>query len=299
MRLYVGLGANTGNRERNIQSAIEALDKRIGTLVRCSSLYETKPVGFSSEHLFLNAVAEFETELSPEALLEATQQVERALGRTVKSVAGVYADRPIDIDLLLLGPDVRVSLPDLELPHPRMCGRRFVMEPLAEIAPQLRHPLTGLTVKEMLAEMNRPRIALAEKATQGLADDVSRLVAQLSGTPHTVTPEALGRMLENPGTRLYLLRDEAGSVQGMATLCLCTSPTGTKAWVEDVVVDALCRRRGYARALVSHLCGEARRSGAKAVLLTSRPSRVAANALYVSLGFERRETNVYRISFDR
>ena len=127
--LYISLGANTGSRAATLRQALEALDRRLGRRVGCSSFYETEPVGFVSPHKFLNAAAAYETELTPRQLLRATQEVERLLGRTSKSRDGRYADRPIDIDLLMLD-GVVVSEPDLCLPHPAMAGRRFVLEPL-------------------------------------------------------------------------------------------------------------------------------------------------------------------------
>ena len=130
--LYISLGANTGSRAATLRQALEALDRRLGRRVGCSSFYETEPVGFVSPHKFLNAAAAYETELTPRQLLRATQEVERLLGRTSKSRDGRYADRPIDIDILLYGTR-RVDTPELKIPHPLMKQRDFVMRPLMEI----------------------------------------------------------------------------------------------------------------------------------------------------------------------
>ena len=292
--LYLGLGANIGDREQTLYRALEALDRRVGRRVGCSSFYQTAPVGFVSPHAFLNAVAVYETDLSPREILIATQEVERLLGRTEKSRDGRYVDRPIDIDLLMLG-DCRVDEPDLKLPHPALTGRRFVLEPLVEVAPDAVHPVAGVTVAKLLARLNRPRIVEAVEASEMLLDAINRLLPQLSASAPPLDAAALSALLAREATHLYTAADETGLLCGMATLCLCTSPTGTKAWVEDVVVDASCRGRGYGRALVEHVVAEARRLGAKTVYLTSRPERREANALYVRLGFERRGTNVYRI----
>ena len=132
--LYVGLGSNLGDREGNIRRAIGLLEERVGRLTKFSSLYETKPSGFRSDHDFLNAAAAFDTCLPPMELLGITQQVERELGRTQKSRNGMYHDRTIDIDLLYME-GVRLNTPSLTLPHPRAASRPFVMVPLAEIAP--------------------------------------------------------------------------------------------------------------------------------------------------------------------
>ena len=130
--LFLSLGSNIGDREQLLQRAIALIGERIGEVQRVSSFIETEPWGFQSEHPFLNAACMVQTTLSPEQCLEATQQIERELGRTEKSRDGIYHDRPIDIDLLLYG-DLKLSTPTLTLPHPHMQERDFVMIPLREI----------------------------------------------------------------------------------------------------------------------------------------------------------------------
>jgi 2-amino-4-hydroxy-6-hydroxymethyldihydropteridine diphosphokinase len=130
-KVYLGLGSNLGDREDIIRKAISLIGERVGLVIRQSSLIETEPWGFASEHPFLNAVALFHTTLSPRELLVTTQAIERELGRKEKSVSH-YADRPIDIDILLYG-DEHIDEPDLKIPHPLMGERDFVMRPLHEI----------------------------------------------------------------------------------------------------------------------------------------------------------------------
>ena len=149
---YLSLGSNLGDRLRLIQEAVAALTVEAGPVTALSSLYETAPWGFSSPHRFLNVALALETTLSPETLLAVTQRIERDLGRTHKSVAGRYADRTIDIDLLFVG-DAVLDTPALTLPHPRLHLRRFVLEPLCEIAPDLCHPLLRKSVSQLLAEL--------------------------------------------------------------------------------------------------------------------------------------------------
>lgn len=142
-----------GNRRQLLERAIAEIEKQIGHVVRQSAFYETEPWGFESKNLFLNAAVCVETSLSPRQLLQVTQKIERALGRTRKTSKqyapissqmegamssplevrrGLYSDRPIDIDILLYD-DITVDEPDLKIPHPLMYERDFVMVPLREI----------------------------------------------------------------------------------------------------------------------------------------------------------------------
>ena len=134
--LYLSLGSNIGDREETLHRAIALIQERIGTVQRVSSFIETEPWGFKSKNQFLNAACLAQTTLSPEECLEATQQIERELGRKRKSRNGRYHDRTIDIDLLMYG-DLTLSTPRLTLPHPRMQERDFVMIPLREILPSV------------------------------------------------------------------------------------------------------------------------------------------------------------------
>ena len=131
-KVYLSLGANIGDRRAGIAAALELLGETVGRVVRRSSIIETEPWGFESENKFLNMCVALETDLSPHQLLVATQDIERRLGRKAKSAGGVYADRLIDIDILLYD-DISVSTPEPTVPHPHMRERDFVMRPLMEI----------------------------------------------------------------------------------------------------------------------------------------------------------------------
>ncbi len=131
-KVYLSLGSNLGDRKYEIKRAVELIGERIGTVERVSSLYETEPWGFSSDNMFVNAAVCVSTQLTPRALLEATQAIERDMGRTAKSVNGQYHDRTIDIDILFYD-NIKVDEPDLKIPHPLMNERDFVMKPLKEI----------------------------------------------------------------------------------------------------------------------------------------------------------------------
>ncbi|MGH3018226.1 MAG: 2-amino-4-hydroxy-6-hydroxymethyldihydropteridine diphosphokinase [Gaiellaceae bacterium] len=145
-RAYVGLGANLGDRERTIREASE----RIGA-TRLSEIRETEPWGYADQPLFLNAVAEVETELAARELLDFLLDIERALGRE-RSTGPRYGPRAIDLDLLLFGSEVIEEL-GLTVPHPRLYERRFVLEPLADLDARLVVPGRG-TVAELLAALD-------------------------------------------------------------------------------------------------------------------------------------------------
>ncbi len=131
-KVYLGLGSNIGNRKRNMREAVQYMESLIGTVTRQSALYETEPWGFESPNLFINMCVCVETPLAPRQLLEATQEIEKRMGRVGKSENHEYQDRIIDIDILLYD-DLTVDEPDLKIPHPLMNEREFVMNPLNEI----------------------------------------------------------------------------------------------------------------------------------------------------------------------
>jgi len=143
---YLSLGSNIGDRERNLRAAIERLDAPGLRVLRVSPVYETDPVDYTDQRWFFNLVVEAETALFPLQLLARTQKVERVLGR-VRTVP--KGPRIIDIDILLYGTAV-IHSGKLEIPHPRMAERRFVLVPLHDLAPTLRHPVTRTTVAELL-----------------------------------------------------------------------------------------------------------------------------------------------------
>ena len=147
-KVYLGLGTNLGDKEKNLRDAVQKIEERVGNIISLSAFYVTAPWGFHSENTFLNAAVCVETTFSPRELLVVTQQIEREIGRTSKSVNHTYADRLIDIDLLMYDGQI-INEPDLVLPHPLMHERRFVMEPLAEIAPDMIHPVLGKTMQEL------------------------------------------------------------------------------------------------------------------------------------------------------
>jgi 2-amino-4-hydroxy-6-hydroxymethyldihydropteridine diphosphokinase len=149
--VYLGLGTNLGDKERNLDDSVVALSTKVGEILRQSSFFTSKPWGFESENEFLNAVVLMETNLSPFGLLEKIQEIERNLGRKTKSANG-YADRLIDIDILLYD-NLIINHPILKIPHPLIAERDFVLIPLVEIAPDLVHPVLGKRIQEMLSKL--------------------------------------------------------------------------------------------------------------------------------------------------
>lgn len=134
---YFSLGSNIGEREQILRAALSMMEQQIGPVTRCSSLFYSEPWGFQSDNAFCNLCCAVETDIEPLEMLSATQSIERALGRTEKSVNGIYHDRTIDIDLIRVfdkkGIEIICQLPTLTLPHPLWQQREFVRIPLQEI----------------------------------------------------------------------------------------------------------------------------------------------------------------------
>lgn len=159
---YLGLGSNIGDRQANLIKAVELLAKLI-ELTKASSIYETDPWGYEDQRQFLNCVCVGETSLTPQALMAALKETERLMGRQPTFQNG---PRLIDIDLLFYG-NMVIREPGLEIPHPRMAGRAFVLVPLAEIDDKFVHPALKLTVEDLLQQ-----ISAGQRDPGGLPDGV-------------------------------------------------------------------------------------------------------------------------------
>ena len=153
-KVYIGLGSNLGDKKKNITNATIILGSLMGDLKVLSSIYETKPWGFKSPNTFQNAVAMLETEYAPEVCLDMAKAIEREMGRKYER-PGTYEDRIIDIDILLYD-EIVMKTEKLTIPHPLMHKREFVLKPLAEIAPNLPHPLLHETMQTLLDKLNQP-----------------------------------------------------------------------------------------------------------------------------------------------
>ena len=144
--------------------------------------------------------------------------------------------------------------------------------------------------------MNEPRFIEIEDLKPDYLESINRLIAQLSTSSHTFTEAELNSLIASPQSHLYALEYDE-KIIGMVTLCIYQCPTGRKAWIEDVVVDQNHRGKGYGKLMVRKAMEECQNRGNVTLMLTSRPSRIVANQLYQSLGFEKRETNVYKMKF--
>jgi len=168
--VYLGLGANLGDRQGNLIWALQRIRAK-ASVEKVSSFYETKPVGYLDQPNFLNITCLLTTDLGPHDLLNFVKQIEKTMGR---QASFRNAPRPIDIDILLYD-DLIIDGPELIIPHPRMNERAFVLVPLAEIAPQLVHPVAKLTIEELLQRVDKsnvtfqslgPRISLSRDVQQ-------------------------------------------------------------------------------------------------------------------------------------
>jgi 2-amino-4-hydroxy-6-hydroxymethyldihydropteridine diphosphokinase len=149
MTVYLLLGSNMGNRLAMLHDARTLLAAQAGAVVGQSGCYESEPWGFEADTLFLNQALQMETSLAPEPLLHTIQRIEAQLGRVRTTPPGVYASRPIDIDILFYGHDI-INTPELTVPHPLLHRRRFALLPLCELAPGFVHPLLHKTIAELL-----------------------------------------------------------------------------------------------------------------------------------------------------
>jgi 2-amino-4-hydroxy-6-hydroxymethyldihydropteridine diphosphokinase len=169
--VYLGLGANLGNREANLRMALGAMTRMV-RVTAVSALYETDPVGSTPQPPFYNAAAAIEAGLDPLPLLRFLQSIEEEVGR--RPGAGHQGPRPIDIDILLYG-DVSLDDPQLSLPHPRLAERAFVLVPLSEIAPGVTHPLIGRTIAELASDVGNAGVRrVAEVGWDGVAGQEKR-----------------------------------------------------------------------------------------------------------------------------
>ncbi len=208
----IGLGSNLGDRRSYLQAALDALancgDIR---LLAASSFHETKPVGGpAGQDAFLNAAATLETSLPPKALLERLQEIESRLGRTRGER---WSSRTMDLDLLLY--DERVlQTPRLTLPHPRMAFRRFVLEPAVEIAPEMRHPVIGWTIRQLWEHLNTApaRVAIAG-SDQATRSELAERIARRLPNAGQVAVDCWSELPRNEKTKLILWLDAPQDAQ--------------------------------------------------------------------------------------
>lgn len=164
--VYIALGSNLGERERNLAAARDALSRSAMEIERASSIYETEPWGPGPQERYLNQVVRGPTRLAPRDLLDRLMDIERGLGRD-RTKGERFGPRVIDLDILLYG-DVAVDEPDLQIPHPRMMERAFVLVPLTEIAPDMA--VGGAPVADALARLDRSGVALYRPSRAALGN---------------------------------------------------------------------------------------------------------------------------------
>ncbi|TMA13168.1 MAG: 2-amino-4-hydroxy-6-hydroxymethyldihydropteridine diphosphokinase [Deltaproteobacteria bacterium] len=157
-QVYIGIGSNLGNKKENYLEALTRIGRIPKTrIIKESSIYESEPLGESKEW-YVNGVVEIETDLKPDLLLQKCKNIERAMGR--KKVRKRWGARIIDLDILLYD-SVKLEKKNLEIPHPEMHKRKFVLVPLSEIAPQVIHPILGATISELLVGLkDNKRVSL-------------------------------------------------------------------------------------------------------------------------------------------
>ncbi len=156
MNVYLSFGSNKGNRTQNIQNAYKLTNSNVGIIIKKSTLYETKSWGYDDSK-YLNSVILTDTNLSPQELLYQIQKIEQQIGRTQKTIKNpdgtyTYSARVIDIDILFYEHQI-INLPELIIPHPHIALRRFVLEPMCEIAPNFEHPILKRSVSELLSDI--------------------------------------------------------------------------------------------------------------------------------------------------
>lgn len=151
-KVFLALGSNIGDSRANLLQAVRKIEERIGSVVSLSAFYATKPWGFESENEFLNAVVEIETTVSAVLILQIVKAIEAEMGRDLKRVS-LYIDRPIDIDILFYDQET-ISMENLIIPHPLLHLRAFVLDPMAEIAPDFLHPTLLKTISQLRAALS-------------------------------------------------------------------------------------------------------------------------------------------------
>ena len=153
--IYLGLGTNLGDKVQNLNTAIQKIGIEIGDVWNVSAFYASKAWGYSSENNFLNAVILVSSQLTPPEVLTKTKQIEKKMGRTEKP-DNKYHDRIIDIDIMMYD-NLTISLPNLQIPHPWMHQRDFVLNPLEEIAPEMVHPVLNETIASLNSKLKKEK----------------------------------------------------------------------------------------------------------------------------------------------